>query len=344
MRYKKSSDSVWLYFPLSPVSGPLTADYTPEITITGLDADTNYDYYAYMIVGGVEYVGATLTVKTLALSATPPTVITGIAGSPTYTTLNITGNQISSKGVPAIINQYGVLYATNSYWGDVSRLKWENAPTNVKIRSTSGDVIIPHTFVCTLTGLTENTTTYYRAFARNNSGEGSVGYGTIKTEQTIAQPRISMLYIYGADNNGGADASNGGELTHIPDNGTFYNATICWCMYKGQANVPHGPSIFCVEVCCNGSVIRDVQCSEVGTSQFWSTPACGSFAPFNVNWNDNIRVCVYADTYGTTLGSCTKAWLASVHPNNGSYLVGSQNSTVAYTCGSFPTPPPAPEV
>lgn len=200
MRYKKSIDSTWLYFPAVPVAGPLTANYTPLITIIGLDPDTNYNYYAYMIVGGNTYTGITRTAHTTALALAAPTVTTGTAGDITTTTMRVVDNTVDTKGIPATIAEYGVLYTQNSYWAAPERFKFENTPTNVSKTSITGDIAIGTPYFTgggnTIINLAENTTTFYRAFARNGIGESAVGYGDIMTVQTLPVPPPTITQTY----------------------------------------------------------------------------------------------------------------------------------------------------
>jgi hypothetical protein len=196
MRYKKSSDSTWLYFPVTPVAGPLTANYTPLIDITGLEPDTSYNYYAYMIVDGTTYVGATLTTHTTALAPLAPTVTTGGADNITYDGFRVLDSVINAKGNPNAIQEYGVLYTQNPAYslGAMLTLTQQAAnPTQVFKVSVNSDVTVPFNFNSLLNGLVDNTTTFFRAYARNAAGESATGYGTVGNVLTTQLKRVNLM-------------------------------------------------------------------------------------------------------------------------------------------------------
>lgn len=195
MKYKVSGSTTWLYFPVAPASGPLAADFTPLITITGLVADTNYQYYAYMIVDGTEYTGETFVVKTSAIPLAVPIVTTGNAANVVLNGMDVNSNVVTGKGIPATIVEYGVLYVQSSYWGDPANFKWENSPATIGRVSNTGDVSVPHSYNMSITGLTPNFTTFYRAFARNGATESTVGYGEIKN---VLLPSLPSVRFEGA--------------------------------------------------------------------------------------------------------------------------------------------------
>lgn len=328
------SACTWCTTSLSAV--PLVGDtYSCSIVsgaTTPISASTVYQYRAYVVISGTPYYGNIITGATLAMPTFAPTVCTGIMYSAAVNGGAICCNKMCND-CSAPIAEYGILYTQQPSYSSDACLRYDKVPTWVCKQSTFATIPDGTTYSGLMTGMTQNTSTYFRAFAKNSVG---VGYGDVCNFVTSSPPSISMLYIYGCENNGVEDACNAGELQK-PSAGKYYTATIAWCMYKGI--VTAGPTPFCVSVCCNGIEIRDVSCICKGASSTWLTSS-GSFASFPVDDNDTVVVNVCACTEGVTCGACTRAWLTSVSPNNGSYIVNySQNSTVAYTCGTFPVLP-----
>lgn len=174
----------WINTPTPLNAGPLGSNsYT--MNITGLSASTIYCYRAYFIVDGVEYYGDILTGTTASITYTAPTVITGNAIDVLYNKFNVVGNKLSSNGGAPII-EYGTLYTQLAHYGNSANLICNNYPANVSKVSTISDVpSIPYVYSGNITGLNANTTTYYRAFAKNAFG---ISYGTVKTQVTEVPP------------------------------------------------------------------------------------------------------------------------------------------------------------
>ena len=179
----------WITAPLQPGTVPLSGTCY-NYTITGLSADTVYNYRSYMIVCGVEYYGNIYQIATT-LSLTVPTISTGsayLSTNPT-TSIRVSGNTISNCGCPTTIIEYGIIYTQNPSRGNASTMCYENTPTCVCKKSLCDNACMNPYFVdnilYSIIGLSANTTTYYRAFAKNTFGNG---YGNICCIQTAPQP------------------------------------------------------------------------------------------------------------------------------------------------------------
>jgi len=177
--------------------GPIPAD-NYICSISGLTANTMYEYRAYMMIDGIPYYGNILSISTLPVPYQEPRVTTGSAGAITLGSMRITGNTVDNKGIPATITEYGVLYTQNSAFGTENNLRY--ACTGVSKKAIcNDDIVIGNKYFCDsshdLTPLLQNTTTYYRAFAKNGS---NVGYGVICTEQTLA-PSETLVYLRGTE-------------------------------------------------------------------------------------------------------------------------------------------------
>lgn len=197
----------WITTP--PHIGPIPSNaYT--CTISGLSQNTIYLYRAYMVIDGVSYYGEICETSTLSIPISAPVVSTGHAGCVTTNNMRITGNTVTDKGNLSV-GEYGILYTQNPSYGTASTLKYENYPSHVCIKSKSVDIGVNVPYftgsTCEIQGLNENTTTFYRAFAKNASG---CGYGIVKSEQTEATIP-STVYL-----------SSGSYLTSTP-------SLICAC-------------------------------------------------------------------------------------------------------------------
>jgi len=183
----------WICAPLC--TGPI-AGCTYNYTISSLSANTVYQYRAYMVVCGCEYYGNTYEIATSATPTCVPTVCTGIGILDSInpsTQIGVNGNCISCKGVPATINEYGVLFTQNAGYATPTAMCYDNYPTYVNKRSLCDDAVtnpyFPASVIYNMTGLSPNTMTYYRAFAKNNAG---YAYGTIKCIQTANVKEINL--------------------------------------------------------------------------------------------------------------------------------------------------------
>ncbi len=189
----------WELTPLK--SGALLSD-NYHMDITGLSASTTYAYRAYVIIDGIVYYGQTLTGMTGIVPTYPPSgVTTGSAEDLGSTNFNVSGSSIGWKGALPI-QEYGILYTQNSYWGTNNNLVYENT-ANFSKAFISGD-ITGLTFNNAITGLISGTQTYFRAFAKNASG---IGYGDIK----IATPTLEVVELF-------FDSIIGGDVATIGAN------------------------------------------------------------------------------------------------------------------------------
>ena len=202
MEYRTSSSS-WQIYPPAPFAGPLSQN-SFDITIDGLNANTEYEYRAYMVVAGNEYWGESYFLTTGAILTYIPEVTTGIVANITISGFEINNNVVTNDG-NSPITEYGVLYTQNGIYGNQFNLICGNVPS-VSIMTTNSTIPVGVNYQKILSGLADNTQTYYRAYASNAVG---VGYGTVNTQETCAIPLIPVttcLYrVFSPDIN----ASNG---------------------------------------------------------------------------------------------------------------------------------------
>jgi hypothetical protein len=194
MQYRVLGDSTWLFSPLPPNTGPSGGAFSSNIT--GLAANTTYEYRAWIQVDFVQYNGATQTEHT----AFAPAVI------PTVTTTTISGiGQISATGGGnvtldggASVTSRGVAYSTSLN------------PTIGGSHTTDSSGL--GIFVSSIVGLTPSTLYHVRAYATNSVG---TAYGAdsafttnvlVPTAPTITTSPVSPI--------GTNTATSGGEVTN----------------------------------------------------------------------------------------------------------------------------------
>jgi hypothetical protein len=158
--------------------------------ITSLSASTVYQYRAYAVIDDVPYYGNILSGCTTATPSGIPLVCTGpiLPASISPTSMLIECNEMCDDcGAP--IAEYGALYTQISLYGTPTTLCYQNYPAHVCKSSICGTVNDGCNYFTILTGLTPNTMTYYRAFAKNVNGSG---YGDICTQITAPPPVIAV--------------------------------------------------------------------------------------------------------------------------------------------------------
>lgn len=191
------SACTWCTTPLSAV--PLvgnTYDYDIIDSITTcISASTIYQYRAYVVICGTPYYGNILSGATDAVGSTKPEVNTGLANPIHETYMLLTGNTVTDKGgLP--LAEYGVLYTQIGSYGNTGCMIYEAFPSKICKKSIYGDISTGVTYFTgsvpakSISGLTQNTLTYFRAFAKNANGSG---YGDIETASTL--PSAVELYF-----------------------------------------------------------------------------------------------------------------------------------------------------
>jgi hypothetical protein len=207
----------WITASLLP--GPISGTSYNYI-ISGLSANTTYNYRSYMIVCGVDYCGNTYQTGTT-LPFAVPTISIGnayLSTNPT-TSIRVSGNCITNCGCPTTISEYGIIYTQNPSRSGASVMCYENTPTCVCKKSLCNNAAMNPYFddniAYSIIGLSANSTTYYRAFAKNATGVGYDGT-TIKCIKTVPIPEVvCLIRTYGTTNNT-ADSSTGGNITLTP--------------------------------------------------------------------------------------------------------------------------------
>ncbi|MFN8431496.1 MAG: hypothetical protein U0V04_16070 [Spirosomataceae bacterium] len=184
-----------------------------SLDATNLQANTTYNYRAYVISNGVTTYGSVLTFKTLAIS--PASVITDGSSNITFNSATLSG-KISSLGTLGV-SEYGFVYSVTNQNPSIS-------DTKVIKSGTIG--ALPFAYSVGISNLTANTIYYFRAYVINN---GVAVYGStlnFKTSQ-IVNPVVSTLAATSITYNSATMRGNvvsGGSFP-ITEHGICYSAS-----------------------------------------------------------------------------------------------------------------------
>lgn len=255
-------------------NGPLVNNYYDSI-ITGLTSNTVYEYRAYMIVDGDIYYGETCKTATKPIIISAPQLKTGNMSGITTNSMYSYDNFMWFNGNSPII-EYGLLYTQNPYYGVGNRLIYENTPNNVNIKTINGTLSVGNTFFNAntnqITDLQDNTTIYYRAYAKNSS---CIGYGNIKTAITLQEiPNPTLLSLITEEQTAINTSRGVVDYTLSTDQFVEYNIKINHC----------------VEL--NGYATTNIYCKACGSSIFDNIYSYTSYViTTNLPQYKNIKMC-----------------------------------------------------
>ena len=157
-------------------NGTGTTNYAS--TITGLTAGNTYYVRAYVInEAGIAYGQVIQFVSSVSF----PTISTASISSISWDSATSGGENISDNGSP--ITAKGVEWSTSSSFATIGGVTIDGSGVG--------------NFVSNITGLSETTTYYVRAYATNTGG---TGYGQTETFQTIALPITGLSWVTTVNN------------------------------------------------------------------------------------------------------------------------------------------------
>ncbi|MDR3705750.1 MAG: SBBP repeat-containing protein [Paludibacteraceae bacterium] len=173
---------------------------------TGLTLGTTYYVRAYATNSyGTSY-GTVVTFKTLA----SPTVTSAAVTNITATSATGNGN-ISDLGGPASVTAYGVCYS-----------KIHTAPTISDSIVNNGATTTTGAFTSSITGLSQNTTYYVRAYATNSTG---TSYGNMVSFITLTLPTLAIKSVSSISN---TNAIANWSITNLGNPASVTACGVCW--------------------------------------------------------------------------------------------------------------------
>lgn len=257
--------------------GSLDSSFTSGIT--GLSPGTTYFVRAYATnYGGTGY-GNTLTFMTQA--AQVPILTTSVVSNIALTTATSGGNVTSDGG--SAITVRGVCWSAGT------------TPTVADSKTTDGSGT--GTFISSLTGLSSNTTYYYRAYAASSAGTGygnvlsfRTYYGTLTDIDGNVYNTVSIgTQIWMAENLKTTRYLDGSSITLVTDNnawGTMSTTNKSYCYYDNSAtNADIYGYLYSWAAAMNGAGSTNANPSGV-------TGVCplGWHLPSNAEWNQLISI------------------------------------------------------
>jgi hypothetical protein len=301
MEFRTSPSGTWQLFPSIPLTGPLGINNFTT-TINGLNPNTTYDYRAYMVIGGLPYRGTILTTTTQPTPTFVPTVTTGTGTAITTTGFTINNSAMTDDG-GVLATEYGVLYTQDAFYGSSTNLIYSNVPTVSKVfTSTIGTTGI--TFTKSIIGLSPNTTTYYRAFAKNSVG---VGYGVVQTIQTLPLPNIYVPLVRTNHNGTGPGQQSNGTIYPNPALSTSQCITVNFNIsHLVFACNPTGGQNITTIYCCVGGIWHIVSPSPFITNSPSSGPparCCGQYS-LSVTIHQNEKLCYFNQVASNSCCAC----------------------------------------
>jgi uncharacterized protein (TIGR02145 family) len=202
--YGTSPNPTYTSNNIIPASDP-TVISNFSITISSLPSNTGYFIRSYVVSGGVRYYGTEVSgstgTGTMTLSTTDVYAIE-------YTTA-ISGGDITNDGGSAVIAR-GVCWSSST-----------SSPTIANSKTTNGTGT--GSFTSSMTGLTQNTHYYVRAYATNSI---TTSYGAVKQFDTI-DATITLTTTSVGSNFTFTTAISGGTITDVPDTEVTQKG-ICW--------------------------------------------------------------------------------------------------------------------
>lgn len=203
LNYTISDNAAWL--SVSPSGGSLAAGASDTLTVsingTGLNAGVSNATITISDAAASNSPQTVAVTFTITSGATAPTVTTEPVSTFSYTTATVDGEVTSSGG--ASVTERGVVYGTSAN------------PLTSGPKVTAGSGV--GTFSANLTGLSDNTLYYVRAYAINSEGTSYGNQETFTTLQqlapTVTTDPVSAIGVSTATLNGAVSSDGGAAIS-----------------------------------------------------------------------------------------------------------------------------------
>jgi len=206
-------------------------DSTGKYIYVAGDVNGNCEFRASDITRLVAYIKLIAPLQYCHFFAPPlPVLTTAAVSGVTQTTAECGGTITSDGGAPVIAR--GVCWSTDSI------------PTIADSKTTDGSGM--GSFTSSITGLTDSTAYYVRAYATNSVG---TGYGSIRSFTTLDSNTVIDIdgnvyqtitigtQVWMAENLKVTHYRNGNAIPYVPDAGTWTNLTTgAYCNYNNDVN------------------------------------------------------------------------------------------------------------
>ncbi len=267
--YKKSDSKAFIPVAIdNPTSGTQCV-----VEITDLDPDTDYNFRPYAknaadreaTTGSIEGFGTTITQKTAALLSA--SVETGVVdeGDIKITSVRMTGTIQSAVGSNGVINECGFVYSlTNSLPTYNSDSKIINDATGINVTTK------PYTYSGDITGLSQSTHCYVRAYARNTvTGEERIAYGTVR-EITTAQLKKPVVEINSEGITTTATTIKVSATITNYDANALVEKGIIWSKTQGDLSLADAKTAKTYQVVTTGEnqIVATIEGLDINTSYF----------------------------------------------------------------------------
>jgi len=256
-----------------------------------------------------------------------PLVETSAIVSCTTSSLTLLKNKMICDGCLPI-QEYGMLYTQNPALS--ASICYENPSICKKI--CPFDISDDTWYPITISGLTQNTNTYYKAYSKNEVG---VGYGLQCVTKTCSTGKPVEFYhiVGGCSGSDGVslDVCECGCLMASMSAGESYNASLYWRLCKC-------PTAIVVPQCFEIIRYRSGICTTLHSCTISSksvTCNCSGTVSINVLYGDCIHVVTHACTTAGCGRSMATVSLSSVSSSYG-FISGSNTSQSVYTCPNLP--------
>lgn len=225
--YKKSDSKTFI-----PVAADeLTADDHYTVQITGLDADTQYDFRPYAknaadkeaSTGSIEGYGEIITQKTAALLSADVTTIEVVDDNIGINSVKVAGKVESAKGSDGEISGCGFVWSAT-----VKSPTLEFCDGSLAVKPEYD--MLPFTFAADITSLDQSTTYYICAYATNYvDGQERIAYGEVREIETkgLAKPQVEITKTTNEDGYSNYDIETTATTIQVRVNIKNYDSYAC---------------------------------------------------------------------------------------------------------------------